>query len=89
VNTPDKYGETALINASRAGRIETVKLKRYVERIKPGLDWDTVEARELALKKIQEIINRYKSEGVSAGGMGRTCFLFNEQTNRIRMQIIT
>lgn len=42
-------------------------LKRYVERIKPGLDWNSREAKELALKKIQEVINRYKSDGVYAG----------------------
>ena len=46
---------------------DKAQLKKYVERIKPGLNWDTVEAKELALKKIQEIINRYKSAGVYAG----------------------
>lgn len=46
---------------------EKAQLKRYVERIRPGLDWDTMEAKELALKKIQEIINRYRSGGVYAG----------------------
>ncbi|MDR1097967.1 MAG: AMP-binding protein [Tannerella sp.] len=46
---------------------EKAQLKRYVERIRPGLDWDTGEAKELALKKIQEIINRYRSGGVYAG----------------------
>ncbi|MDR2680230.1 MAG: AMP-binding protein [Tannerella sp.] len=46
---------------------DKAQLKRYVERIKPGLDWNTKEAKELALKKIQEIINRYKSGGVHAG----------------------
>jgi long-chain acyl-CoA synthetase len=59
-NNQDPY-TVALVVPDKA------QLKRYVERIKPGLDWDTVEARELALKKIQEIINRYKSGGVSAG----------------------
>jgi len=42
-------------------------LKKYVERIKPDLSWNTVEAKTLALKKIQDIINRYKSGGVYAG----------------------
>ncbi|MDR1381971.1 MAG: AMP-binding protein [Tannerella sp.] len=46
---------------------DRAQLKRYVERIKPGIEWDTAEARELALKKIQEVINRYKSGGVYAG----------------------
>lgn len=43
------------------------QLKRYVARIKPGIDWESREAKELALKKIQEVINRYKSGGVYAG----------------------
>jgi long-chain acyl-CoA synthetase len=43
------------------------QLKQYVERIKPGLDWDTEEAKTLALKKIQDVINRYKSGGLYAG----------------------
>jgi long-chain acyl-CoA synthetase len=59
-NNQDPY-TVALVVPDKA------QLKRYVERIKPGLDWDTIEARELALKKIQEVINRYKSGGVSAG----------------------
>ena len=46
---------------------DRVQLKKYVERIKPDLDWDTKEAKELALKKIQDIINSYKSGGVHAG----------------------
>ncbi|MDR3250705.1 MAG: AMP-binding protein [Tannerella sp.] len=46
---------------------DKVQLKRYVERIKPGLDWNTVDAKELCLKKIQEVINRYKSGGIYAG----------------------
>ena len=46
---------------------EKAQLKKYVERIHPELDWDTDEARTLALKKIQEIINSYKSGGVNAG----------------------
>ena len=59
-NNKDPY-VVALIVPDKA------QLKRYVERIKPGLDWNTKEAKELALKKIQEIINRYKSGGVHAG----------------------
>ena len=46
---------------------EISQLKRYVEEIKPGLDWNSVEAKELALKKIQDIINQYKSGGIYAG----------------------
>ena len=46
---------------------EKTQLKKYVERIKPELDWNTDEAKTLALKKIQEIINSYKSGGVNAG----------------------
>jgi long-chain acyl-CoA synthetase len=46
---------------------EKAQLKKYVERIHPELGWDTDEARTLALKKIQEIINSYKSGGVNAG----------------------
>ncbi|MDR2473352.1 MAG: AMP-binding protein [Tannerella sp.] len=43
------------------------QLKRYVERISPDTKWDTREAKELALKKIQHIINRYKTGGIYAG----------------------
>ena len=46
---------------------EKTQLKKYVERIKPGLDWNTEEAKALALKKLQEIINEYKSGGIYAG----------------------
>jgi long-chain acyl-CoA synthetase len=42
------------------------QLKRYVKEIKPHLDWDSQEAKELALLKIQEIINQYKTGGVYA-----------------------
>ncbi len=59
-NNQDPY-TVALVVPDKA------QLKKYVERIKPGLDWDSIEAKELALKKIQEIINRYKSGGVYAG----------------------
>ncbi|MCC8145960.1 MAG: AMP-binding protein [Bacteroidales bacterium] len=43
------------------------QLKKYVERIKPGIGWENREAKEMALLKLQEVINRYKSNGVSAG----------------------
>jgi long-chain acyl-CoA synthetase len=46
---------------------DKAQLKKYVERIHPGLSWESREARELALKKIQGIINRYKSDGANAG----------------------
>jgi long-chain acyl-CoA synthetase len=46
---------------------DNVQLKRYVERIKPGLDRNTAEAKELALKKIQDVVNSYRSGGVHAG----------------------
>jgi long-chain acyl-CoA synthetase len=59
-NNQDPY-TVALIVPDKA------QLKKYVERIKPGIDWDSVEARELALKKIQGIINRYRSDGIHAG----------------------
>ncbi|HCC52901.1 MAG TPA: long-chain fatty acid--CoA ligase [Porphyromonadaceae bacterium] len=59
-NNQDPY-TVALVVPDKA------QLKCYVERIRPGLDWDTMEAKELALKKIQEIINRYRSGGVYAG----------------------
>jgi long-chain acyl-CoA synthetase len=43
------------------------QLKRYVEQTKPGMAWDSKEAKELALLKIQEIINDYKGNGIYAG----------------------
>ena len=46
---------------------EKEQLKRYVEETKPGLSWESKEAKEMALLKIQEIINDYKSGGVYAG----------------------
>ena len=46
---------------------DKAQLKRYVEEIKPGLDWSSAEAKELVLKKIQDIINQYKSGGIYAG----------------------
>ena len=43
------------------------QLKRYVAETQPGVSWDTQEAKEAALMKIQEIINDYKSNGIYAG----------------------
>ena len=43
------------------------QLKKYVEETKPGLSWDSREAKEIALQKIQNIINDYKSGGIYAG----------------------
>jgi long-chain acyl-CoA synthetase len=59
-NNQDPY-TVALIVPDRA------QLNRYVERIRPGLDPTATEAKELMLKKIQEIVNRYRSGGVHAG----------------------
>jgi long-chain acyl-CoA synthetase len=59
-NNQDPY-TVALVVPDKA------QLKRYVERIKPGLDRNTAEAKELALKKIQDIVNSYKNGGVHAG----------------------
>jgi long-chain acyl-CoA synthetase len=59
-NNQDPY-TVALVVPDKA------QLKRYVARIKPELDWNTTEAKELALKKIQDVINRYKNGGVYAG----------------------
>jgi long-chain acyl-CoA synthetase len=43
------------------------QLKRYVNETKPGLNWDSQEAKELALLKIQEVISAYKTGGAYAG----------------------
>ncbi len=43
------------------------QLKKYVQRVKPGIDWNSEEAHGLALQKIQEVINRYKANGVYSG----------------------
>ncbi|MDL2224075.1 AMP-binding protein [Bacteroidales bacterium OttesenSCG-928-M06] len=43
------------------------QLKKYVARIKPEIEWGSREAKELALLKLQEVINRYKANGVYAG----------------------
>ncbi len=43
------------------------QLKQYVKRVKPEVEWESREAKEMALHKIQEIINSYKAGGVYAG----------------------
>jgi long-chain acyl-CoA synthetase len=43
------------------------QLKRYVKETNPDLSWDSKEAKEIALLKIQEIINDYKNNGKYAG----------------------
>ncbi|MDR0796173.1 MAG: AMP-binding protein, partial [Tannerella sp.] len=43
------------------------QLKRYVAEVKPDVSWDSQEAKEAALLKIQEIINDYKGTGIYAG----------------------
>ena len=42
-------------------------LKRYVSRKKPQLSWDTTEAKELALTKLQREINEYRKGGKFEG----------------------
>ncbi|MFA5044774.1 MAG: AMP-binding protein [Paludibacter sp.] len=42
-------------------------LKRYVNRKKPHLSWDTTEAKELALNKLQREINDYRKGGKYEG----------------------
>jgi long-chain acyl-CoA synthetase len=42
-------------------------LKRYVHRKKPHLDWNTAEAKELALNKLQREINEYRKGGKFEG----------------------
>lgn len=42
-------------------------LKRYVHRKKPHLQWDTREAKELALNKLQREINDYRKGGKYEG----------------------
>jgi long-chain acyl-CoA synthetase len=43
------------------------QLKRYLKETKPDLDWNSQEAKELALLKIQDVINQYKTGGAYAG----------------------
>lgn len=42
-------------------------LKRYAKRKKPHLDWNTDEAREIALNKLQREINQYRKGGIYEG----------------------
>jgi len=46
---------------------EKEQLKRYIEETNPDISWDSIEAKEAALMKIQEIINDYKANGKYAG----------------------
>ncbi|MDL2241896.1 AMP-binding protein [Bacteroidales bacterium OttesenSCG-928-L03] len=43
------------------------RLKAYVKRIKPDLAWDSREAKETALLKLQSEIAKYKTNGIYAG----------------------
>lgn len=42
-------------------------LRKYVQRKKPHLDWNTTEAKELALNKLQREINEYRKGGKYEG----------------------
>jgi len=42
-------------------------LKRYVHRKKPHLEWESVEAKKLALDKLQREINKYRKGGIYEG----------------------
>ena len=42
-------------------------LKRYVHRKKPNLEWESQEAKELALNKLQREINEYRKGGKYEG----------------------
>ena len=42
-------------------------LKRYVHRKKPTLDWDSKEAKELAINKLQRELNEYRKGGKFEG----------------------
>ena len=42
-------------------------LKRYVHKKKPNLDWNSTEAKELALNKLQREINEYRKGGKLEG----------------------
>ena len=42
-------------------------MKRYVHKKKPNLDWNSTEAKELALDKLQREINEYKKGGKFEG----------------------
>lgn len=59
-NNQDPY-TTALIVVSKEA------LKRYVHRKKPNLDWNSREAKELALDKMQRELNEYRKGGKFEG----------------------
>ena len=59
-NNQDPY-TTALIVVSKEA------LKRYVHRKKPNLDWNSTEAKELALDKMQRELNEYRKGGKFEG----------------------
>jgi long-chain acyl-CoA synthetase len=59
-NNQDPY-TTALIVPNKEA------LKRYVHRKYPQLDWDTKEAKELALNKLQRELNEYRKAGKYEG----------------------
>ena len=59
-NNQNQY-TSALIVANKEA------LKRYVSRKKPQLSWDTTEAKELALTKLQREINEYRKGGKFEG----------------------
>lgn len=42
-------------------------LKAFVKSTDPGLEWDTVEAKKIALKKIQHEVDEYKKGGKHEG----------------------
>jgi len=59
-NSQNPY-TSALVVANKEG------LKRYVHRKKPNLDWNSTEAKELALNKLQREINEYRKGGKYEG----------------------
>lgn len=59
-NNQDAYTSALLVPNKEA-------LKRYVKTEKPGLDWDSREAKELALNKLQSEINEYRKGGKHEG----------------------
>ncbi len=42
-------------------------LKAYVKEQNPGIDWQSGEAKDLMLNKIQEVVNSFKAGGAYAG----------------------
>lgn len=59
-NNQDPYTSALIV-------INKEALKRYVHRKKPELDWNTNEAREMALNKVQRELNEYKKGGKFEG----------------------